>query len=111
MAAHEKLSGLQFNYDTPDLGTSTTYHRVTAVHPTGGEVGTLMWTNKRIANVVVRGDQQRRGVATSMWNEGQRLASESSRIPAPKHSSDRTNAGDAWARSVGGRLPRRHQQD
>jgi hypothetical protein len=108
MAAHEKLSGIQFQYQTVDLGESKPVHQVTAhAGPTGTSVGSMLWTSKELRNVTVSPDQQRRGVATALWNEGHRLAAESSGIPQPKHSSDRTKAGDAWARSVGGRLPRR----
>lgn len=67
----------------------------------------MLWSNKHVLNIGVSADQQRRGVATALWNEAHRLAGEVQRIPKPKHSPDRTNAGDAWARSVGGRLPRR----
>jgi hypothetical protein len=108
MPANDKISDLQFRYDNPELGTSGKYHRIQAfAGPNQAHVGEMLWTSKRISNILVGGQFQRRGVATSMWNEGHRLASENARIPAPKHSSDRTNAGDAWARAVGGRVPRR----
>jgi ribosomal protein S18 acetylase RimI-like enzyme len=51
-------------------------------------------------------EHQRQGLATSLWHEGHRL-SEQRGVPAPKHSTFRTNSGDPWARSVGGRLPKR----
>jgi hypothetical protein len=108
MPAHEKLNGVQFQYDQPDLGESSVTHRVLAfAGPTGSNVGSMLWNAKGIRNITVAPDQQRRGVATAMWNEGHRLAAESKSVPQPKHSDDRTKAGDAWARSVGGRLPRR----
>lgn len=107
MAAHEKLSNIQFAYDQPDLGESKPIHRVRALSQHGGELGSMLWNAQGIRNVGVAEDQQRRGVATAMWHEGHRLAAENAKIPQPKHSKDRTKAGDAWARSVGGRLPRR----
>jgi hypothetical protein len=67
----------------------------------------MMWNAKEISNIGVSADQQRRGVATGMYQHAQQLAATNARIPAPKHSADRTTAGDAWARSVGGRLPRK----
>jgi hypothetical protein len=103
-----KLSNLQFHYDTPELGESYTTHRLRATAgPTNTHVGEMLWSSKGIRNIGVAADQQRRGVATGMWNEGQRMASENARIPTPKHSNERTSAGDAWAKSVGGKLPRR----
>ena len=108
MPAHEKLNSLQFRYSQPDLGESFTTHQVTALAgPTASPVGTMLWTGKHgVRNIGVDAQHQRRGVATAMWNEGHRLASENQQIPQPRHSPDRTKAGDAWARSVGGRLPR-----
>ena len=108
MPAHDKLSDVQFQYDTVDAGERSPIHRVRAfAGATGSHVGDLLWNAKGIRNVIVSPDQQRRGVATSLWNHAQTLASENAKIPQPKHSADRTAAGDAWARSVGGRLPRR----
>lgn len=108
MPAHEKLNGLQFEYHPSGMGSES--HRITAHQQVDGETkyaGHLLWSSKQVRNIDVAPTMQRQGVATAMWNEGQRLASENARIPAPKHSPDRTNDGDAWARSVGGRLPRR----
>lgn len=107
MPAHEHINGVQFQYDTPDWGESHPVHRITATGGEGTWAGSLVWSGKGIREVDVHPNFRRQGVATSLWNEGHRLASENAMIPAPKHSSDRTTAGDAWARSVGGRLPRR----
>ena len=98
--------GLQFDYEKPE-GEGRYIHKLTARTERGNQLGTMLWSNKHILNIGVSADQQRRGVATALWNEAHRLASELQRIPKPRHSPDRTNAGDAWARSVGGRLPRR----
>lgn len=104
MAASDHLHPELF-YETVDTGASRPLHRIQA-KVEGRTAGSMVWNQREIRNIEVHPDFQRRGIATAMWNEGQRLA-ESSRIPSPKHSSDRTDAGDAWARSVGGRLPRR----
>ena len=99
------LSDLQFKYHPPEMGIGS--HRLTA-HRGKEYAGHLLWTSAQVRNIDVAPTMQRQGVATSLWNEGHRLAAENQRIPKPKHSSDRTAAGDAWARSVGGRLPRRN---
>jgi hypothetical protein len=107
LPADEHL-GLQFDYDNPELGTAKVVHRVTArAGPLLNEVGRMLWNSRSILNIDVDPQHARRGVATSMWNEGHRLAEQNARVPAPKHSPDRTAMGDAWARSVGGQLPRR----
>lgn len=41
------------------------------------------------------------GIATAMWHYAKRTAG----VPSPKHSRARTDAGDGWAKSVGGKLP------
>jgi hypothetical protein len=106
MPAHEYLHGVQFAYDNPELGESKKLHRVQASSG-GSHLGEMIWSGKGIRNIMTTPGQERRGVATRMWNEGHRLAEENAKIPKPKHSTERTNAGDAWARSVGGPLPRR----
>lgn len=57
----------------------------------------------RIKMIQVWEQYQRKGLATMLWEEAQR------RWPDLKirHSEDRTVDGDAWARSVGGPIPRR----
>jgi GNAT superfamily N-acetyltransferase len=106
MAANEKLHPIQFNYER--YGSD---HNVIARDPAGGFVGNMRWSAKQVRNVMVREDYQRQGIATAMWNEGHRLATENQRVPKPRHSPDRTDAGDAWAKRVGGPLPRRVQNE
>lgn len=101
---------LQISIRAPfDVGQGGGQHlRVT---PKGEMVpaGELVWQHPggKILRADVTGIFQRRGVGTAMFEEAQRLASENPKIPQPRHSNDRTDAGDAWARKVGGRLPRR----
>ena len=98
---------VQFAYDQPELGESKPTHRIRALSQHGSELGSMLWSSKEIRNIGVTPGQERRGIATAMWHEGHRMAAENPKIPQPKHSKQRTKAGDAWARSVGGRLPRR----
>lgn len=103
-----QFGGYVMRYEPPEMGRD--YHTVRAFHEVEGHrahMGDLLWNSKQVLNVGVGEQFQRRGVATAMWNHAQSLASSNARIPAPKHSPDRTKAGDAWARSVGGRLPRK----
>ena len=82
---------------------------VRATHPEHGEVGHLYWHPRTgtIRDVLVSGEHQGQGIATQMYRMAQRAAATVKRVPQPKHSQDRTDAGDAWAKAVGGRLPRR----
>ena len=99
------LSDIQFQYHPPEMGAG--YHRITARQEGGEYAGHLNWSSSGIRSIVVAPNLQRQGIGTALWNEGHRLASEHARVPKPKHSPDRTEEGDAWARSVGGRLPKR----
>jgi GNAT superfamily N-acetyltransferase len=98
--------GIQFHYQTVDTGASKPRHLLQARR--GDEqVGSMMWSNKDVRQITVAPEHQRQGIATALWHEGHRLAAENRAVPQPKHSADRTDSGDAWARSVGGKLPRR----
>jgi len=107
MPAHESLSGIQFNYIEPGMHSSG--HHLTAHDTEGRHLGGMEWDARKIRSIDVNPDVRRQGVGTALWNQGHALAAENARVPAPKHSDDRTAAGDAWARSVGGRLPRRRK--
>lgn len=110
--SHRALSPDQFHFTkaTPrsmeaQADQTKMYHQL---HVTG--VGASMYWHPKtgeIKNIGVPSDQQRRGVATQMWREAHRIAGETRGVRAPRHSPTRTDAGDAWARSLGGRLPRR----
>jgi len=71
-------------------------------------IASMSWHHKtgEIRGVYTAKEHQRQGIASSLYSEGQSLSGQRG-VPAPKHSADRTDAGDAWAKSVGGRLPRR----
>ena len=106
MSASDHL-GLQFSYSPPEMGRNS--HMLRASIPgQEHEAGSLEWGARGIRFVEVARSNRRQGVATALWNEGHRLAENHGRIPKPKHSAERTDEGDAWARSVGGRLPRRN---
>lgn len=110
MAAHEKLSEVQFqykHYPPSESGVSFDQHRLAAVDKRGQEIGHMSWSNRGIH--YIQASQERQGIGTALWNEGHRLAAENPGIVKPAHSADRTDSGDAWARSVGGKLPRRKQ--
>jgi hypothetical protein len=113
MGQEHNLRGDQFRmeYLTRDTGGSKPRHVVKAFLGDGDTpLGSMGWTSDGITSIdVYDPNNTRKGIATAMWEHGHRLAEENARIPKPKHSSDRTREGDAWARAVGGRLPRRKQ--
>jgi hypothetical protein len=102
----------QFNlsYETIDTGAAKLHHLITARTPDGAVAGRMQWSHRNIQKLDVEPEFSRRGLATQMWEHGHLLAETQRRVPQPKHSPDRTDAGDAWARSVGGRLPRRSRK-
>lgn len=80
-------------------------HVIEAHHPEDGRVGRMEWMGRApyaVHDIKIEPEHRRQGLATAMWN----WAQEQGR-PKPKHSRQRTDMGDVWARSVGGTLPRR----
>lgn len=70
-------------------------------------LGWMQWRDDtgKIEHIMVNNDRRRQGIATAMWNRAHQLSQERN-IPAPQHSSQRTPSGDAWAKAVGGPVPR-----
>ena len=77
-------------------------------------------TGKYISNMVVGHEGKveglethpkfrRQGHAKELWNAAQEHAETTAGVPTPKHSTLRTRAGEAWAKSVGGEVPERTQ--
>lgn len=69
------------------------------------------WHHKsgEIKGLYTAPEHQRQGIATAMLGEARRIAGETRGVVHPRHSSFRTESGEAWARSTGDRLPRRQQ--
>ena len=89
-------------YTTKDEGETKPRHLVTAY--LGSErVGNLEWYGRtgEVYEIVVRADHRRKGLATAMWEFAQDAPKK------PKHSTQRTNDGEAWARTTGDSMPRR----
>lgn len=77
---------------------------VQAHHSTDGLVGELEIGNfKNVKDIRVAEAHQRKGIATNMWHYAHAQGLN------PEHSEQRTDAGDAWARTVGGELPERDE--
>ena len=106
------------SYHPPDEDTPR--HRIIAEHPEGikytrtpgsdkveplGFAGSMNWhpKSREVTSVHVQEEHRRKGVATAMWNMAQAAS------PKPRHSDDRTDAGDAWSKAVGGRRPARRK--
>ena len=82
-----------------------------SVDPGTRPVASMSWHHQtgEVKGVFTDPAHQRQGIATALWHEGKRIATETRGVTTPKHSAQRTKSGEAWARSVGGRLPRREQ--
>jgi GNAT superfamily N-acetyltransferase len=101
------LSDRQFGeyrlrYLTADFGERKPRHIIEAFQG-DTKVGEMHWygTTGTLHHIDVEPEHSRRGIATAMWQMGQEAR------PRPKHSADRTTQGEAWAKKVGGRLPKR----
>ena len=110
MAADEHL-GAQFEYTGTQKwmfpgGHGGEWHTVVAKIG-DEEVGDMLWNAERIGGLGVQEEHRRKGIATGLWNKAKEVAKQNKDIPKPRHSPERTDAGDAWARKVGGKLPPR----
>ena len=91
------------------------HHKVSALHKEE-RVGLMKWDpdTGEVKDLQVHPEHRRRGVASGMWDFAQRQAKPQTPgldyaddVVAPKHSSERTDVGDAFAKSVGGKVPAR----
>jgi GNAT superfamily N-acetyltransferase len=75
---------------------------IQAVHPNEGVIGhMLIGHTNELRNIMVNPEFQRKGIATGMWKYAK------SQGYNPEHSMDRTDEGDAWAKSLGEVTPKR----
>ncbi len=122
------LSEIQFKYSAPSTKGFFAYHQIQAIAPEatrsedlvtptgkiinrGGKgqvVGTIQWHPRSGDVNWVRTHQDYRGlgIATTLWEKATKLSADAG-IKAPQHSRHRTDEGNAWAKSVGGKMPRR----
>lgn len=72
-------------------------------------VGRIGWKAKtgEISKVEVHPTARRQGLATELLRRAKDVAAGTRGVKPPRHSTNRTNEGDAWARSLKQRLPRR----
>jgi hypothetical protein len=109
------FNGYNISYEGPIYsslygdGKNSETLSVRAKHPEHGDVGHLYWHPRtgKIRDVLVQGEHQGKGIATQMYRVAQQTSESTKGVPSPKHSQDRTDAGDAWAKKVGGPRPRR----
>jgi len=114
--SHEALSSEQFAFQkaTPRAMGGDPYHRLSVPGASPDEPkGEMAWHYRsgEIGALDVDPAHRRQGIATAMWHEGRRIAAATPGVKPPRHSSDRTDLGEAWARSLGDRLPRRKQSE
>jgi hypothetical protein len=72
---------------------------------TGKALGMLTWTKGVIQKISVNENQQHKGMATQMYEHAKTIT------PGLAHSNNRTDAGEGWAKAVGGPRPPRMQDD
>lgn len=74
--------------------------------PKARVMGNIQWNKDsgEIVSVDVKSRYQRLGVANTLFHDARRAAREQG-LTEPKHSEDRSDQGDAWAKQVGGEVP------
>jgi GNAT superfamily N-acetyltransferase len=86
------------------LGTVASLHAIDAGLVALGSLKWDLGADGDIAGLDVRPDARRIGVATALWKAAHALSAQQG-WPPPRHTTDRTDDGDSWARAVGGSLP------
>ena len=102
------LSDVQFQYTHPGAkGQRPDTHTLSASNASGW-IGHIDWNNRTgaVTNIMTAHKKRGLGVATTLWDKANKLSADTG-IKAPKHSRDRTDKGEAWAKSVGGAIPKR----
>lgn len=102
----EFLGGLR--YETYQAESSRQMHHVVRAYAPGREqpVGRMYWsqTSGNIDLIGVDKEFRRQGLATEMLHRGRQFAAERGLV-GPQHDPERTEEGQAWAQSLGERLP------
>lgn len=103
------LSRRQFKDYTLEYERFPEAHLISAYHPEEGSVGSIEWNHKtgEISGVEVEEKHQRKGIATAMYRFGQDLSDKRKTVTKPQHSKARTDEGNAWAHSLGEKIPRK----
>lgn len=99
---HRDLTGLTHTYSDVDGAK----HSMTFRNAAGQGVGGISWKQDtgEITGIMVNPEYRGLKVATHMYEHAKKL-SDAAGLVSPVHSSDRTDMGNAWAKSVGGPLP------
>ena len=107
----EFLAGLNYVPDNGDYYATMRAFTPDADPETDKPAGLLKWRKAgppgEIHFISVDEQYQRQGLATELLSRGREFAEATRGVPRPKHSPDRTDAGEAWARTLRERLPRR----
>jgi len=108
------LSPKQFSYAFTFVPSTQGEHHKVLAHHGEQRVGIMKWDpeNGNVEDIQVHPEHRRRGVATGMWNFAQTHVRPQTPglgyaddVIAPKHSVERTESGNAWAKSTGDKLP------
>jgi GNAT superfamily N-acetyltransferase len=75
-------------------------------------IASISWHHEtgEIRGIYTVPEHQRQGLATAALQQARQAAEGTRGVRPPRHSTFRTDSGEAWARSTGERLPRRSSQ-
>jgi GNAT superfamily N-acetyltransferase len=103
----EFLKGEPGDPKAPYPNTNRSFpHRLLA-NQDGSTIGKLSWhyDTGDINDVYVMEKNRRQGIATNLFQHATHLSTQFNDVPPPRHSAKRTEAGDSWAKAVGGDIP------
>lgn len=102
-------ASVEYQYDE---GGRYLPHRINAKLGTE-TVGYLEWLGSpkddfnHVQDIHVDPNMRRQGIATGMWKHAHYISTQFDNVAPPSHHTQRTDEGDAWAKSVGGYRPTR----
>jgi len=97
----------EYTYIHRNMGMTRNEHTFWLGDKTTGKVVARMFLNKdgEVDGIETHPKYRRQGLATKLYNFVKETHERIPSIPAPKHSTSRTNLGQQWAKSTGEELP------
>lgn len=103
----ESSEGHKVTY-VPNLNRATPHLYLLSDAHTGKYLSNMVIGHEgKVSGVETHPKHRRQGLASELWHAAQQHAESTPGVPTPQHSPTRTRSGEAWAKKVGGEVPKR----
>lgn len=107
----DDLGTHEITYHHGSMGVGTAEHNFVMHDSDGQFVATMgLGHDGEIKHIETHPELRRQGLATKLYKFGHELHDDIDTFPAPQHSESRTDSGNAWAKAVGGVIPKNHSE-